>query len=952
MRQLLLVLVPDAGDAARLSGALRGRGLALFDEALMSAGRGPGERGTAGPPAGLEARNRDLLRLYGCPPNFTGRLDFDGFPAVLEAELAGPVRVGWRELPPGPPLVHVSASFGTTVGFWLQALPGAGVVLAQRSGGEPGRGGALEALLSARVRPPFYVMHLEGGEAALEAALDRLAAWMGSVRAATPSPMETLASDAPGGGGASGAPCASEGRRDGAGGPVPEFRGAGAGPAADPEAEEAVGFRWRPIGEGTMQMESGIDLALCQRRDLEEKSEQLRLMRAEFDRLREHLGRLGKQERRRSQRGEALAARLEAERNWRLRLQREATFQRVARWTGMEALLKEPQAPPPLTEEREAAPLGSRRRWSLSDPRRRKGLLLLREAGGRGASTLPTYEEEVQFAPRASQAREWLAASRAVGGGTRISVILPVHAIHPRVLHSALQSVVDQAYGGWELCVALDGAVGPAAREVVAAFRAEQPGRIHVTEVKGTPGIAVSTNAAVGPATGEYIAFLDHDDRLALDALLRVAECIRAHPDADVIYTDEDKIAPDGTRRGAFHKPGWSPELLLSFNYITHLLVMRRSLFESIGGVREGFEGSQDYDLVLRATERARRVERIARILYHWRQYPGSAAGDPSAKGGLWRESSRRALREAVERRGWSAEISDAAARGTYRVRFEVDPAARVAVLIPTANNFIGLERCVRSLQKFGQGPAFEIVVVSNNSSRREMLELLEDLAGRGGTRVLRQDGPFNFSALNNLAAGQTDAPYLLLLNDDTEALHAGWMTAMLEQAQRPEIGAVGAQLVYPSGLVQHAGITIEKGFLPDHAFRNLEADEGGYHNFNRVSRNCSAVTGACLMVRRTCYLEVGGLDEALAVTFNDVDFCLKLIRAGYRNVYVPHARLMHHESRSRGSDRYGEKHERMQAEMELLRGRWGGDGEPDPWHNPNLEKFRVPQVLDRPERF
>lgn len=944
MRQLFFVLASDAADTGELHLALEARGLESAESALSPTGRCPRL------PA-LAAVNRDLLRFFECDPAFGGRVDFATLPSSLEEALLGDLRDRWRELPDGPPIFHVSHEMTATLPFWLQAFPRTGAVLALHKSGRvsPGAGHSdcsprLEGFLGNVARTPAYLLMLpEDGSIPAEQ-IERLVGWLREAKAVPSAPPTGLRrpwqirlQPEP----LSEAPVGWDGVEDER--MVERLKATVAAPptwAPSTDDTPALRFHWRRVMDQPGGWESGLDLERCIRRDLEEKEEQLNHMELELNRLKEVAARVTKHSRAILRAGETSADRLEGERLWRIRLQHSRVFRRAVRAFGLRQLLQKPGEGGPRDTSKPPADSRGNRVWMTGDPRRRGGLALLRAAAGRSPKFSEPTEEDLRFAPLSDEARSWIALNESLRARPRISVLLPVHAIDAATLRSALHSVMDQVYPEWELCVALDAAAGASAREEVETARAACGRRVRMVDVEGTPGIAASTNAAARLATGDYLLFLDHDDRLALDALLRFAERLQAQPDADLVYGDEDKIGVEGRREEAFHKPGWSPNLLLSFNYIAHAMMMRRQLFEEIGGLRPDFDGSQDFDLVLRASERARRIERIPLVLYHWRKHPGSTARDRAAKGGLWREASRRALADAVRRRGWKAEVANGLAVDTYRVHFEVDPSSRVTIVIPTCNHAAALARCVRSILKFTEHPSFEILIVSNNSSRPEMLELLGDLSARPRVRVLRHDQPFNFSALNNLAVSQTDAPYLLLLNDDTEVLHPGWMTALLEQASRPEIGAVGAQLVFPNRTIQHAGVVIESGFRPDHAFKHIEESEPGYYNFNRVVRDCSAVTAACLMVRREVYQEVGGMDESLAVAFNDVDFCLKVASAGYRNVYTPYARLVHYESLSRGSDRHGERFTRLNRELAIVSGRWKHDFDPDPFHNPNLEMF------------
>ncbi len=538
-------------------------------------------------------------------------------------------------------------------------------------------------------------------------------------------------------------------------------------------------------------------------------------------------------------------------------------------------------------------------------------------------------------APSAAERERWTAAYRRLRSRPRISVVVPVHRAPTELLRAALDSVTGQVYGEWELCLADDASADAATERVLREFHERDPDRVRLVLLARRRGIAGASNAAAALASGEFLAFLDHDDLLTPDALLEMASRIERVADVDVLYSDEDKL--EGTRLvEAHHKPGYSPEQLLSSNYLCHLTVIRRALFERLGGFREGFDGAQDHDLLLRAVERARRVEHVPRVLYHWRKTPGSTAASVGAKGGPWRESARAALRETVRRRGWRARVENGLAPGTYRVRFEVDPGAPVAIVIPTRDRADLLERCIDGIRRRTRHAAYEILVVSNRSVEERTRSWLDRAEARGALRWFAHDAPFNFAALNNLAARRCEAPFLLFMNNDLEVLDEGWLESLLEHAQREEIGAVGGKLCYPDGRVQHAGIALGLLGVAGHPHRGINGDAAGYFAQAAVVRDVSAVTGACLMTRRDVFERVGGFSEELAVAFNDVDYCLKVGAAGYRVIYTPYARLTHHESATRPRDDLSDA--RFRSEVAWLGARWGErlhGG--DPFYNPNL---------------
>jgi GT2 family glycosyltransferase len=403
-----------------------------------------------------------------------------------------------------------------------------------------------------------------------------------------------------------------------------------------------------------------------------------------------------------------------------------------------------------------------------------------------------------------------------------------------------------------------------------------------------------------------------------------------------------------GTRNSPHFKPEWSPDSLLSRMYVGHLSVYRRALFESLGGFREGFEGSQDWDLALRVTERTTRIHHVPSVLYHWRQHAESTSSDMAAKP-YAAIAAQRALEEALVRRGEAGRVgADPEAPGTYIVRYELPHPPRVTVIIPTRDHGADVDRCLSSLFGRTDYPNFEAILVDNGSSDTGSLAVFERWAAtESRLRILRIDEPFNFSRLNNRAAAIASGDLLLFLNNDTEIRTPEWMRAMAEQAERKSIGAVGATLLYPNDTIQHAGVIVGIAGLAGHSHKNFTHGNHGHYMMLRAVNNYSAVTAACLMVRRTVFEEVGGFDEQLAVAYNDVDLCLKIQAAGYNNVCLPHAVLYHFESKSRGADVADAKAERLRAEADVMRARWRIGEIEDPHYNVNLTLEREDYSVD-----
>jgi len=501
---------------------------------------------------------------------------------------------------------------------------------------------------------------------------------------------------------------------------------------------------------------------------------------------------------------------------------------------------------------------------------------------------------------------------------------------NPRLKHlrTAVESVRAQCYPEWELCIADDGSTDAAVRRLLEDYAAHDP-RIKVQFLGERRGIVGASNAALDLATGEFVAFLDHDDELAPWALYEVAQALNAEPDLDVIYSDEDKLDEQGRRTEPFFKPEFSPETLLSMNYIGHLLVIRRELVEAVGRFRPGFDGSQDHDLVLRVTERTSRVRRIPKVLYHWRKVPGSTAQDIAAKP-LAVKASLQAISEALERRKRPGR-PEVVVPGWYRVCWELLNSPVVSVIIPSRDQADALKRCVWSIFNKSTYRNWELLVIDNQSREPETLEFFAEISRFPNVRILKYNAPFNFAKINNLGAAEARGDVLVFLNNDVEVVTPGWLEELLGFALQPEIGAVGAKLLLPDGRIQHGGVILGLSGGADHAFYGLPADHPGYFGLAMVARNCSAVTAACLMTRREVFEKVGGFDPMLHVAFNDVDLCLRILAAGYRVVWTPFAVLYHYESTTR------RKAHPVENTRYFLQ-KWGDQiRRGDPYYNPNL---------------
>lgn len=516
------------------------------------------------------------------------------------------------------------------------------------------------------------------------------------------------------------------------------------------------------------------------------------------------------------------------------------------------------------------------------------------------------------------------------------SIVTPTWNTPPALLQAMLQSVQDQWYPHWELILADDASTSDATKKALAAIA--DP-RVKVLTTSDNGGISEATNRAIAEARGDYIVFLDHDDALSVDCLYELASAI-AKTDADYLYSDEDKISPDGRHFEPFFKPDWSPDTLMSIMYTCHVSCVRRSLLAKTGLLRRDYDGSQDWDLVLRIAEKAERIVHIPRVLYHWRVNPGSAAGDADAKPYAI-DAGRRARIDALARRGLSGALETIEeARGFFRVRPHVQGSPLISIIIPSKNNGAVLSNCLTSIRGKSTWANYELILIDNGSDDEATLAMLEEQQSLG-TTVIRHDAPFNYSKINNIGVGSARGELLLFLNDDTEVVTPDWLERMAGFAQLGHIGAVGAKLLYPgNGLVQHVGV-INIGPGPVHALQYAEAAHPGPFLRNVLEYNWLAVTGACLMVARDKFDAVGGFDENLPVAYNDVDLCMRLVEAGYYNLVTPAVRLLHYESISRGNDLDDPaKLARLDADREKLYAAHPHFRRRDPFYNVNLGQF------------
>ena len=534
-----------------------------------------------------------------------------------------------------------------------------------------------------------------------------------------------------------------------------------------------------------------------------------------------------------------------------------------------------------------------------------------------------------------------------------ISVLVPVYNTPEKWLTKAIASVGEQTYSNWELCLADDASTAPHVRPLLEHYAAADP-RIKVCFREKNGHISAASNSALALATGDFIALLDHDDELTPNALYEIAMAHNADPTADFFYSDEDKIDEEGHRHEPYFKPDFLPDLFLAQNYTSHLTVYRASLMRQAGGFRLGYEGSQDWDLALRVVSLMpdfSKIRHIPKVLYHWRAIPGSTALLSSEKN-YPVKAAHKALTDHFARLKQPVELIPVPG-DHWRVKYPL-PAQPplVSLLIPTRNGLKFLQRCVDSILEKTTYPNYEILIVDNGSDDPATLDYFKTVAVKKSVRVVPYNAPFNYSSINNFAAKQANGTVLGLLNNDLEVIHADWLHEMVAQALRPQIGCVGAMLYYPNDTIQHAGVIIGLGGVAGHAFRDFPRNTEGVFNRARLVQNYGAVTAACLVIRKSVFDEVGGLDEkSLAVAFNDVDFCLRVRAAGYLNLWTPFAELYHHESASRGVEDTPEKHERFRGEVETMMKRWELELKHDPAYNPNLTLELTDFTLAAPPR-
>ena len=525
----------------------------------------------------------------------------------------------------------------------------------------------------------------------------------------------------------------------------------------------------------------------------------------------------------------------------------------------------------------------------------------------------------------------------------KFSLVVPLYKTDKYLLKALVDSVLAQTYSNWELCLSDGSGADSPIRSILEEYQKKDP-RIKVVFNEKQLQISDNTNAAIGIATGNYIAFADHDDTLAEEAFYQMAKEISQHPEADLIYSDEDIIDIRGNRLFPHFKPDFNPDYLCCVNYICHLVVVKRTLLDRTGLLRPEYDGSQDFDFLLRCTEHtdSEKIRHIPKILYHWRSHEGSTAGNPDDKPYAV-IAGEKALAGHYERMGIKAEVEYTGCPVVFRTRFVIEGDPKVSILIPNKDHTEDLNKCVTSILERSTWKNIQIIVIENNSEKEETFHYYEELEKRySQAKVVTWDGPFNYSAINNFGAKYADGDYFLLLNNDTEVITPEWLENIMGYCQREDVGIVGAKLLYPDNTVQHAGVVVGIAGFAGHILTGYDRYATGYLWRLATTQDESAVTGACLMVKRSVFEELHGLDESFAVGLNDIDFCLRARALGKLVVFTPEACLYHYESESRGLENTPEKKARLQKEVDHFRERYRDFlKKGDPYYNPNLSIVR-----------
>ena len=518
-----------------------------------------------------------------------------------------------------------------------------------------------------------------------------------------------------------------------------------------------------------------------------------------------------------------------------------------------------------------------------------------------------------------------------------ISVAVPAYRTPEKFLAQMIDSLLAQTYGNWELCIANGSPEDGAMKKVLEEYT-KKDSRIRVSELTEKKGIAGNTNAALEMARGEFVGLLDHDDLLAPNALYEIVRALDEDRTLDAVYTDEDKVTTELDEHFQPHlKPDFNLDLLRSNNYICHFFVVRRSIVQKVGGFRQEFDGAQDHDFIFRCIETAEKVGHIPEILYHWRTHKASTADNPASKMYAF-DAGKRAIEAHLKRTGTEGTVSHTPDLGFFRVKYPVQGQPLVSIIIPNKDEKETLKACIDSIREKTEYPNYEIIIVENNSTTDEIFQYYKELSQDPRIRLLRWKKEFNYSAINNYGVRHANGEYLLFLNNDVTVITPGWIRELLGVCQRPEVGAAGVKLIYPDDTIQHAGCVIGLGGIAGHMFVDMPANRTGYLHKASILQDMSAVTAACMMMKRTAFEEAGGFTEKLSVAFNDVDLCLKVRKNHKLIVYDPYVQLYHMESKTRGAEDNKEKVRRFQEEIEYMRCQWIDIlKKGDPYYNKNL---------------
>lgn len=516
-----------------------------------------------------------------------------------------------------------------------------------------------------------------------------------------------------------------------------------------------------------------------------------------------------------------------------------------------------------------------------------------------------------------------------------ISVVVPIYKTPEVFLRQMIESVTAQTYPHWQLCIADGSGDTAGTKRIVDSYLSDK--RIKYKILAENLGIADNTNAAMELADGDYIALFDHDDLLSENALYEVADRI-CKTGAEIVYTDEDKVTSDLSERYQPNfKPDFNLDLLRSNNYICHLLVVKKTLVQEVGGQKKEFDGAQDHEFLFRCVEKAKGIEHIPKVLYHWRVHKASTADNPLSKKYAY-DAGKRAVTEHIRRCGEEAEVTDTLFPGFYRAKYQVTGEPLVSIIIPNKDEKETLKKCLDSIKEKSTYRNYEIIIVENNSTGQEIFDYYKEIDGRDGIRVVYWKSGFNYSALNNFGFTFAKGDYILCLNNDVTVITPDWLERMIGQCQRKEVGIVGVKLYYPDDTIQHAGVVLGLGGIAGHIMCRASREDPGYFGRMISVQEISAVTAACMMVKKSEFDSVKGFDETFQVAFNDIDLCMKFRAAGKKIVFTPYAELYHYESKSRGLEDTPEKQFRFDKEVKRFQEKWAQQLEMgDPYYSPNL---------------